>query len=109
MSGGQARCGSSKAAQPVLVGGGGRRAALGLDGDDLVSAELDHVKAAVNAPGRGAPLHAAGDQGVPREGVAGRLLWVLGGRSRVGLAPDLAAPGGALVLAAALDGSGNSP
>lgn len=87
-----------------MLVGRGRRAALGLDGDDLVAAELDHVEAAMDAPGRGAPFHAAGDQGVPGEGVAGRLLLGVGGG--VGFAADLAAPGGALVLAAALDGLG---
>jgi hypothetical protein len=49
----------------------------------------------------------AGDQGVPGEDVA-RLasIGVLRGRGGVGRAADLAAPGGALVLAAALDGLG---
>lgn len=90
---------------PVMVVGGGRRAALGLDRDDLVAAELDHIEAAMDAPGRGAPLHAAWDQGIPRRDVAGRLLEVVGGGG-AGLASNLAAPGGALVLAAALDGLG---
>ena len=90
---------------PVMAVGGGRRAALGLDGDDLVAAELDHVEAAVDAPGGGAPLHAAWDQGIPRRDVAGRLLGVIGGGG-AGFASHLATPGGALMLAAALDGLG---
>lgn len=89
---------------PLVAVGLRRRAALGLDGDDLVAGELDEVEPAVDPPGGGAELHAPREKCVPREGFGGAFAG--GVRGGAGAPLHEAAPGGPLVLAAALNGLG---